>query len=69
MMTRTQIDAPVVGEESPDASGTLEVADKIDRTFERLETRIAIGLERFTNQCIRDFCMVAALVVVLLKLP
>lgn len=67
-MTRTEIDASVAGEESPDASETLETGDSVDQAFERLETSIAIGLERFTNQCIRDSCMAAVLVVVLLKL-
>ena len=67
MMTRTQIDAPVAGEESPEASATLETIDRIDQALERYETRIASSLERFTNNCIRDTCMVAVLVFVAIK--
>ena len=67
MMTRTQIDAPVAGEESPEASATLETKDSIDQAIERFETHIANSLERFTNNCIRDTCMVAVLVFVAIQ--
>ncbi len=67
MMTRTQIDAPVAGEESPEASATLETIVRIDQALERYETRIASSLERFTKNCIRDTCMVAVLVFVAIK--
>ena len=67
MMTRTRIDAPVAGEESPEACATLETKDSIDLTFERFETRIATSLERFTNNCIRDASMAAVFVFVAIK--
>lgn len=56
MMTRTQIDAPVAGEESPDASTTLETGDII-----------ATSLEKAANKCIKVGCIAAVVVVVSIK--
>ena len=67
MMTRTQIDAPVAGEESPEASATLETKDSIDQAIERFETHIATSLERFTNNFIRDVSIAAVFVFVAIK--
>ena len=67
MVTRTQIDAPVAGEESPKASATFESIDRIDQALERYETRIASSLERFTNNFIRDVSIAAVFVFVAIK--
>ena len=67
MTTRTQIDAPITGEEPPNESAILESRMDSNKAVEKLEMAITVGLKRFTDKCIRYLIVAAVAVVVSIK--
>ena len=67
MTTRTQIDAPITGEEPPNESAILEFRMDSNKAVEKLEMAITVGLKRFTDKCIRYLIVAAVAVVVSIK--